>query len=269
MASSDLPAFKRPPVIETVLGVQFDRLPAFHNFHLGLFWKHLGPPWTRANDAAPLEPQFEQFGGDAAFAWAQARIKLSEDVSSRIQIRNAAGNRMVQAQNGRLHFNWLGTSEPYPRYSVVRPELDNALMAFRSFLALESLGEMKPNQWEVTYVNHIPKGIVWKRREDWAGLFRGLVTPPAKPGGTNLEGFGGEWHYEIPEQRGRLHVNIRSGIRQKPREEEILILTLTARGPASDDATLSSGLNLGREVIVKAFCDFTSDAAQLHWERIK
>jgi len=36
-----LPDYVNPPVVETILGVQFERLPAFKNAHLGAFWKTL------------------------------------------------------------------------------------------------------------------------------------------------------------------------------------------------------------------------------------
>jgi hypothetical protein len=32
------PDYERPPVVETVLGVQFDPLPDLCNAHLGAFW---------------------------------------------------------------------------------------------------------------------------------------------------------------------------------------------------------------------------------------
>ena len=65
-----LPDYNDPPVVETVLGVQFDRLPGFKNAHLGAFWKTLNAAeWPVVQDAPPLAPQFERF--DKSVRWAK------------------------------------------------------------------------------------------------------------------------------------------------------------------------------------------------------
>ncbi len=268
--SDDLPHFERPPVVETVLGVQFEPLPGFRNAHLGAFWKRLGEEWPHVSDAAPIGLQFERF--DDAEAWGEVglHLKLTQDPSVRVQIRNAARDRMIQVQNGRLHYNWVGANGGgYPRYHAVRPEFDGVLDAFRRFLAEESLGEIRPNQWEITYVNHVPKGSVWNDPADWARLFRSPIFLPASAKVASLESFGGEWHYEIQPRRGRLHVQVQHARLATAGGPEVLRLTLTARGPVQEGEEagrgLDEGLNLGRATIVKAFKELTSDEAHCFW----
>src|SRR5262245_55135596 len=103
-----LPDYISPPVVETVLGVQFARLPGFTNAHLGAFWKSLdATEWPTVSDAPPLQPQFERFS--EAAKWARGlQLQLTPIPAGRVQIKNRAGDRMIQVQNGRLHFNWLG-----------------------------------------------------------------------------------------------------------------------------------------------------------------
>ena len=38
---SDLPDFSNPPVVETVLSVQFDRLSAARTANFGLYWSEM------------------------------------------------------------------------------------------------------------------------------------------------------------------------------------------------------------------------------------
>jgi len=267
----DLPHFDRPPVVETVLGVQFDALPGLTNAHLGVFWKQLGPDWPNLSDAPPIPPQFERFGETERWTPGGLQLRLIRDVDRRIQIRNATNDRMIQIQNGRFHYNWLGhEGVEYPRYRKVRPEFDKHLDAFRAFLAAESLGQLRPNQWEVTYVNHIPRGSVWQEPRDWASLFPTLTVPPTRLSSTmRLESISGEWHFEIEPRRGRLHVHLQHMRLQSPDGLEVLRLTLTARGPAGDGETvgvdLNQGLNLGRKAVVTAFRDLTSEAAHEYW----
>ena len=198
-------------------------------------------------------------------------------MSTRLQIRSAEGDRMIQVQNGRLHYNWLRQEgRKYPEYRELRPAFDRALEAFRQFLLEERPGDVqpeqwvfRPNQWEVSYVNHIPRGPVWNRLADCAELFRVRPLLETTPGGTMLESFGGEWHYEIPPKRGRLHVHLQHGRLPSPESTELLILNLTARGPIGDNKEggldLDEGLNLGHNVVVRAFYDLTSDSAHDYW----
>jgi uncharacterized protein (TIGR04255 family) len=178
---------------------------------------------------------------------------------------------MIQIQNGRLHFNWLGTEGgAYPRYEKVREGLVTALRALTQFLDQERLGSFQPNQWEITYVNHIPRGSVWSAPNDWS-FFRPLGPVPTIPDVATAESFGGEWHFVIPEQRGRLHVQWAHVRQSEPeqKQQEGIRLTFTARGPAPKDGdsvqAVLDGLDLGRKTIVQSFKGLMSDEANKYW----
>lgn len=252
-----LPDYANPPVVETVLGVQFDRLPGFTNAHLGAFWQTLDlVEWPSVADAPPLPPQFERF--TEAARWARGlQFQLTQIPPGRMQIKNRAGDRMIQIQNGRLHFNWLSdVGKDYPRYENVRAGFVEVLERFTDFMAQAAAGRFQPNQWEVTYINQIPSGTVWKTVADWT-FFAPLRGVPTIDGVVHGEDFKGEWHFVIPGQRGRLHIEWQHALRAVPeqREPEIIQLTLTARGPLeSKDDTIQpilNGLDLGRQTIVR------------------
>ncbi|HVA48908.1 MAG TPA: TIGR04255 family protein [Pirellulales bacterium] len=264
-----LPKFKDPPVVETALSVQFDPVPKFNNTHLGLFLHYLGKEWANASDAPPLPAQFERFEPVVSWENMGVQFQLTQEIALRMQARNASNDRMIQLQNGRLSFNWLGDSGiGYPSYDFVRPEFEAAAARLSHFLSEHQLGDLRPNQWEVTYLNHLPMGTVWKDTHEWAAPFRHLIASPGSPAGTKAESFGGEWHYEIVPQRGRLHVQLKSAWRKNDGPEAILLLVLTARGPAHSDGTdLLAGLDLGHETIVRAFADLTTEYAQRIWNR--
>lgn len=270
MSSGGLPKYKNPPVVETVLGVQFEALPKFGNAHLGFFWKQLGADWPSVSDAPCLEPEFERFGEGKSWLPTGFQFKVSQDPATRLQIRNRTKDRMIQVQNGRLLYNWLGHGGGrYPSFDEVKPDFQQAMDVFRRFLETEALGELHPNQWEVTYVNHIPKGTVWDDPSDWVNLFPSLAVLPSKTPSVRLESFSGQWHYEIEPERGRLHVNLKHGWRKTPSEQEMLVLNLTARGPiqaeGEDGPNLSEGLGIGHETIVRSFTELTSDGAHKYW----
>ena len=268
MGEDSLPSFDRPPVIETVLGVQFDPIPGLTNAHLGAYWESLGDEWPHVRDAPTLNRVVEEFGVEPS--WNSASLTFIQNPASRLQIQNTSKDRMIQIQNGRFHYNWLGQQGgPYPRYHDVRPDFDKTWEAFKQFLHARSLGQPKPEQWEVTYVNHIPKGTVWNDSSDWASLFPGVTLSDRIPPDMRVEGFQNQWHFEISPQRGRVHVKIYSGVRNSPDKCEILRMDLTARGTISDDPdrgmSLDDGLHLGRRKIVQMFVAFTSNEAQQYW----
>jgi uncharacterized protein (TIGR04255 family) len=262
--------FERAPVNETVLGVQFDPLAELRYAHLGAFWYTLGDQWPSLTEVAEIEQQFERFGDNAQWEELGIRLRISQSPGIRLQARRADGQRMIQLQNGRLHYNWLrGNPQPaggsYPHYPEIRNEFNHLNERFLDFIKTKNLGEMKFNQWEVTYVNHLPKGSVWNTPADWSSLFcqlPGIRGSPNSP--VTLESLSSEWHFEIPPKRGRLHVHLRHGLSDNV---EVLILTLTARGPVRDG--LQQGLNLGREVIVRTFKEITSESAHHYWGLIK
>lgn len=268
--NSPLPDYTNPPVVETILGVQFERLPNFTNGHLGAFWKSLNAAdWPVAADAPPLQLQFERFS--EAARWAKGlQIQLSQIPAGRLQIKSRHGDRMIQVQNGRLHFNWLGESGGrYPRYEAVRAGFTEALESFIAFATQSEVGRIQANQWEITYVNHIPKGTIWNVPADWT-FFLPLQGMPSIQGVIEGENFAGEWHFVIPGQRGRLHIEWQhapKGAAKQP--DEIIQITLTARGPIESPGDslnpVLAGLDLGRATIVRAFRTMMNDDANRQW----
>jgi uncharacterized protein (TIGR04255 family) len=264
-----LPVYASPPVVETILGVQFDRLPGFRNAHLGAFWKTLDvSKWPTVADAPPLQPQFERFDEAAAMQWGKgSQLQLTAVPPGRVQITNQEGNRMIQVQNGRLHFNWLGQNAPeYVRYANIRAGFEDVLNDFLRFADAEKVGKFQPNQWEVTYLNHIPRGTVWNTPADW-NFFSLLSGIPRLDELVEGESFDGEWHFVIPEKRGRLHIQWRHGVKHGDDEQEIIVLTLTARGPISgaSPASILEGLDVGHNTIVRGFEALMSDTANEYW----
>ena len=264
------PSYERPPVVETVVGVQFEPLSAFRNAHLGLFWKELDAnEWRDLGDVPTLDPEFERFG--TKLTWHPGvRFQLTQEIASRLQIKKKTGDRMIQVQNGRFHLNWIGAGgADYPRYTTVKAEFQQLLDTFTRFLESNNLGEFQPNQWEITYINQIKKGTVWNSPGDWS-FFRLLQADATTRCQLSMESFSGEWHFSIPDERGRLHLHWKHGlvpIKDKDPDEAIW-LTFTARGPIADSnksEQIIRGLDLGHDSVVCTFRDLMSEDANRYW----
>ncbi len=252
-----LPSFEEPPVVETILGVQFLPMVRFKGFHAGVFSSQLGPEWTEVEEQPLIAGQFERF--ESSPPW---DLALAFDVGIgappvRLCIRNADRNGMIQVQRDRIHYNWLGRlGAKYPRYQQVRKRFDELFTNFRTFLKEHQLGDVAPNQWEVTYVNQLSKGSVWATAADHLSVLKLKGSPIVQE--LETEAADVTLRFLIPPNRGRLHVESRQ-------QRDAVRLTLTARGPAKSLDEVSEGLDIGRRTIVTAFAELTSVEAQKKW----
>lgn len=264
-----LPSFRRPPVVETALSVQFQILERFGNAHLGLFWQLVREDFPERHDADPIEPQLERFGDARELSRLPQLRLVTSHQGARLRMSSADGHEMLQLQNGRLVYNWrrLENGE-YPRWRNVKPVFLSALGKFQSFLESESIDELRPQQWEVTYVNYFERGREWESPCDWPALLPSLLGHADRVSVASFESLGYRSSFVIPEQAGRLHVELNHGLSGPETDsKELLIMKLTARGEITEIEQMESRLSLGRNTIVGAFGEMTGDCAQQLWER--
>jgi len=261
------PVFEDPPVIETVLGVQFAPLNGLTSAHVGWFWKtHLDGEWQKVAETVALPDEFERFE-----ATPPGRVQFRVEpirFPGRVLISQVNDGRMIQIQPTRFHYNWNRVGGEYPRYRKVLEEFDRHFGSFCRFVAEAKLGEVVPNQWELTYIDSIPQGALWNTPADWHEVLPGLFSPPGPVGSSRLESVGGEWHFEIPPQRGRLHVTVQFA-RVGDDPTPVLLLQTTARGLIGPEgaSSLKEGLELGHRAAVDLFVGITSDKARSAWGR--
>jgi len=258
------PEYDRPPVVETVLGVQFARLP-FTAAHVGWYWnKFLGlDEWRTAAETVRLEDVFERFGDERV--WQLPGFRLTPPETTRIQITRADDQRMIQVQDTRFVYNWQRKEGAgYPTYRRLRPEFERYFDGFESFLRDAGLAtSLSLNQWEVVYVNLIPIHTVWERPDDLKRVFPGLYVPYA-----GFETLTAQWSHQLDKAAGRLYVEFQH-VKARSTGDESIKLQFTARGPVpnADRAALFGGFELGHAAIVDAFNRMTSDDAQRYWGR--
>ncbi|NQV25710.1 MAG: TIGR04255 family protein [Rhodopirellula sp.] len=265
MASKDGPTFRNPPVVEVILGAQFSKLDLPLS-DLACFHSELRSDWPNSTEAPTIEPQFETFGDDRL--WASTRnLQFTNRPDCRFQFRNANDDKMIQVQRTRLHVNWMGNGADYPRYETIRQLFADVLSQFKLYLKSLGIAEPRINQWEVTYLNHIPAGDLWKSANNWT--FSKLVGD-VSVSSCELESFSGEWHWVLAEQTGRLHLDWKHARTESDANEskfdEIVRLNFTARGSASDEQSLFDGFDIGHKAIVNTFTECASDFARSHWQ---
>jgi uncharacterized protein (TIGR04255 family) len=269
---SPLPDFADPPVIEVALSVQFEPLSALHVPHFGLLWSDFRAEFPKIEEHPPRPHVIEQFGirrppkldvrVEAAFPIPQCRFL------------NDKGTELVQVQQDRFVHNWrkVGTGDEYPRYEFVKGRFERELRTFRQFLAREGLGELIPNQCEVTYVNHIVSGAAWDRHADLGEILTVWTTRYSDTFLSVPQDMGLRVRYIIPgadgSPLGRLIVGVDPAYRTED-DRPIYVLTLTARGrPVGEGIEGAIGfLDIGREWVVRGFTSITSRRMHEIWGR--
>jgi len=262
--------FDAPPVVETVLSLQFSPLPAYSTAHAGWFWKEylekLGD-WPQAVDAPRLEDPFERFGSEDAWGPQLQMRLLPASQANRTQIIRADGERMIQVQDSRFILNWRKQSGAYPSFEPLLEEFRALLHAFESFAVEAGFGELRYNQWEVDYVDQIRKGDMWESARDWSKIFPGLAMPPATQVlSSGDETMSADWRFSLADQRGRMYISLRQ-LRIPPSNEEVLNITFVGRGPVTASQDWESGLQFGHDALSETFLAITSPEAQARWRK--
>jgi len=264
-----IPSFKNPPVTEVVLGVQYDKLKSFNSLHYGLYGSKVAGKYPKYSDRPPLDSTFELFGDKQKTFMKEVKMYTMPPLRRGWYIEREK-NRLIQLDPEHFFHNWrkITGEESYPRYHEIREEFLGLWGDFISFCKELVSEEIKPNHWEVTYVNHIDKNEGWENLDDLENIFvqwsrkltDGFLTVP--------ETLEIKQTYAFPEQKGRLHVVLQPAIRHRD-NKECLLLRLTARGrlDSSEPETVSRHLDMGREWIVRGFTDLTTPKAHKLWQR--
>lgn len=273
------PHFKNPPVVETVLGVQFARLGDMRVTHYGLLLAHLKAAFadgeerfTNVSEQQPLDPVIEEFGSGRVRSRAAGWSVSSAPPSPRCWYASRNEETLVQVQPDRFLFNWRQQPDAkgeYPRYEHNRDKFFTAFDAFTRFVETESVGAIQPNQCEVTYVNHVDVSEGKHAAEMMNRLLTGWQLATSDGWLKRAETGHYAISYVMPGEQGRLHVEAQPAIRRDD-EREIIRLTLTARGapPSQDRKGVLSWLNLGHEWVVRGFASVTTPEMHGQWGRI-
>ena len=269
MTDSPLPKFDDPPVIETVLGVEFSGLDNWGVPHFGLLWIHMRDRFPRWDVKPPLVSEIENF--DRSASKPQSSMQILTEPEMRCWFVDEDDKTLVQIQKDRFIYNWrkTDTNDKYPHYEdSVRPAFEQVWKEFNNFVNQEQLGNLNILQCEVTYINHLEIGIGWESTSDFGKVFTTLTDPERGEFLPLPEALSFNSAYQMPEKSGRLRVSVKPAFRNKD-GKEILQLTLTARVKPSegDFASLMRCLDLGREWVVRGFADLTTQRMHKIWKR--
>jgi len=94
--ATDLPDFRKPPVAETVLSLQFEPLGQLTAAHLGLLWQRFRSELPEVEEHPPLRPVIEKFELPSP---AQVDVTIEEKLPvPRLWFLNAPKTELIQVQ---------------------------------------------------------------------------------------------------------------------------------------------------------------------------
>jgi uncharacterized protein (TIGR04255 family) len=220
-----------------------------------------------------LNPTFETFGTKPSSEGLKLELISGPLPFPRLWFLNDSQTQLIQFQPDRFIHNWRKVQEgdDYPRYEQIMTRYLGELASLEQFLSDLQLGILRPNQCEVTYVNHIlsvdeenicahPERVFRFFRKD----FDELVP-------DHLEDTRFETRFVLSSEEkrpiGRLHVTAQSALSKDGKP--MISLALTARGSPSAPSleAASQFLDFGRDKIVRSFAELTTEEMHERWGR--
>lgn len=264
--------FKKPPVTEVALSVQFRPIRQLRTQHIieRLWPLFKEKDFTKIEDKPPLTWAFEIF--DDAIPPPTMEISNLPPVP-RYWFLNDDETQLVQIQQDRFAHNWRRHSfdTPYPQYSPIRENFERDYNLLKRFIVEVNLGEIVSDLCEITYVNTIPFENDWMSIEDIHKIICILKQGYTEPFLPDMEDINLRVKYRIEDDNkqpiGRFYISVDQGYSKE--NTRCLFLKLTARGkPIGDDLKgVLSFLDIGHEWIVKGFTSITTDKMHTYWGR--
>lgn len=254
-----LPKYNNPPVIETVVGVEFEPIHSWQIPHFGLFWNRIRSNYQRFSVQPPLPEQVEKFGNERN----TLTISLNPHPNARCWFFDKNGNWLLQLQNNRFLSNWKRIGSSYPDYKGFYERFEKEWNRYKEFLTAEKLEQPKLLQCEVSYINHIEVDINFDDLGEifpvWAGFEKDGFLPMPEAIAINTV-------YIIPENQGRLYIAMQPVVRNSD-IKTVIQLSVNAKVKIASNQEMKEAIDLAHNWVVSGFTDFTSDKMHKFWQK--
>lgn len=275
--ASALPSFRKPPVGEVLLALQFQQLEQLDLRHVGALVQRFGQKYPHFQAQPPLNPSIERFDGPRPARGVSIEV-MEVPLFPRLWLVDDKGEELVQIQRDRLMHNWRHTSigSEYPRYPRLRTEFAEDWDVLSSFLQGAKLGALLPTQCEVSYINHIDASSIKDgARVDPSTIFSFFALPLWGHGQADFEAVTYSSSGAAREETsrgaivGRLFVEVASGLNVVTKRPTYQF-SLTLRGAPADQGLddVLRFFDFAHERIVRAFAELTTSEMHKKWERV-
>ncbi len=227
--------YPTPPVVEVVCGIQFNTLQKLLTPHLGSLWElYQKEGYTECEEHPPLPRRIEPLHRAPL-----PHITLNKETAPpfpRIWFLHETSDKIIQIQRDRFIFNWRAfkPGSQYPGLDSIVNDFEKHFRCFEDFMMMQ--GErIKQIQYELSYLDHIPRGEEWENLGDLGLILNRLIAKGRKEHFLDrAESVNWRTSFQLSAD-ARLSVAIRNRI--LPQKKEVLQIEWTARGPLARPST--------------------------------
>jgi uncharacterized protein (TIGR04255 family) len=253
ISKTQFPNYENPPVIEVVFGIQFKTLNQLTTPHIGLFWEKLDKKTYPNFREMPELPHVVEEENPSSGSSQPIIEQYFVPPLPRLFFITTDQSHLIQLQRDKFINNWrkISSGTEYPRFKTLFPQFQDTLNRFSRFVKEINAGDIIPDQYELTYVNHISRESGWQALRNIETVFPDFLCKETSflPEPEHVS-----WRkiYRLPDKQGRLYVSAHD-IPGK------YVLNLTARGFGTN---INSWFEIAHEWIVKGFADLTGKEIQ-------
>jgi uncharacterized protein (TIGR04255 family) len=267
-----LPRFRKAPVSEVALGVQFPSV--LNPVHLGLYYQRVKVSFPKVQVQPPIHSSFETFDPAPMIPIGIPILQTMSFQPPRMWFLSEDENSLIQLQSDRLLFNWRGglRGSPYPHFDAVYSEFTKAFEILEKLAEAEGIGSIVANQCEVVYVNPLPTENTGVPLSSPEKIFRVCSNSVGTEWREPQEASSFTVRYRLNDQTGKPFGRLTAIVLSSSAAPQIASgfqLEMTARGvplgPGREG--VAAFHDQGHQAIVRCFAALTTPEMHKLWER--
>ena len=250
--------YENPPIDEIICGIRFGSLEQLRSGHLGILWQKFRGNFPNIEDRNLVGPvsrkDFEN----------PNKIPLP-----RVWFIHENENELIQVQDNRFLHNWRKRrlDDEYPGYDRIVENFEKYLSCFREFLVEENLGALVTKEYELSYIDLIPRGYGWENFGDLEKVFPSLLSSTGQSIlSTSIRNINWQTILDLPNNYGQLRIAIRSAARTS-NDHPLLHIEFNAHGNRQDES-MRAWFDTAHNAITELFSNLVSKEIQeKFWRR--
>ena len=272
-----LPNYADPPVDEVAIAVQFAPIPNFSDAVIADYFQLVRDTYPnfqyQPRADFPIESLNDPLGGSPPVINIINPFTGSTggpQTAKRTWLVSNDEVRLIQLQDNWFACNWRRKLSAYPQFETIFNEFRTRYEQFRGLLASIDTAAPQIFQVEVTYTNWITDMVITEFLKPAASA---RIERPSFSDPPEQQYWAASYLVRADNVPvGRLRVNGNNAMRFQPGQSPNgVVFQLSFRAPTppgvTEDAVFSL-MQLGRESIVNAFTDLTTETAHTRWGRI-
>ncbi len=245
--------FQNPPLIEVVMGIQFESEIFSEKKIFEIYSKLFEDDFPTLEMQSLLPTNIEKEEPEQQ----SQQVLAFSNGSNRKFFISANGQKLLQIQGNRLVFNWrtVEGGEDYPDYENVFvhfykivKQIDGVIPIFDSI-----------NQYEITYVDHARVSDFETSYFSISSMFNQFNLE------HNLRTVGCDYSVWKVEIGGNLHVKYQSAFRTASREK-VIVVESTCRGYIQGSLDFKGWFDAAHKILIEEFVNSLTEEAKKIWK---